>query len=53
MSDSASHFKNHVMKAFEGAMRVEHRFAVASSHWSNGTCERMIRKVVRALKAIL
>ena len=51
-SDTASHFKNHV-KTLEGALRVEHRFAVANSPWSKGTCERMMREVVRALKAIL
>ena len=50
VSDTASHFKNSVMKTLEGALRVEHRFAVANSPWSNGTCERMIREVVRALK---
>ena len=50
LSDTASHFKNRVMKTLEGALRVEHRFAVANSPWSNGTCERMIHEVVRALK---
>ena len=53
MNDTASHFKNHGMKTLERALRVEHRFAVANSPWSNGTCERMMREVVRALKAIL
>ena len=53
MSDPASHFKNRVVKTLEGVLRVGHRFAVANSPWSNGTCERMMREVVRALKAIL
>ena len=53
MSDTASHFKNGVIKTLEGVLRAEHRFAVATSPWSNGTCERMVRAVVRALKAIL
>ena len=53
MSDTALYFKNRVKKALEGALRVEHSFAIANSPWSNGTCERMIREVVRALKAIL
>ena len=53
VSATASYFKNRVMKALEGALRVEHRFAVANSPWSNGTCERMMREMVRALKAIL
>ena len=50
---TASHFKNPVMKTLVGALRVDHRFAVASLPWSNGTCERMMRDVVRASKAIL
>ena len=37
----------------QGALRVEHRFAVANSSWSNGTCERIVREVVRALQALL
>ena len=53
VSDIASHFKNGVMKMLEGALGVEHRFAVVNSLWSNGTCKRMMREVVRALKAIL
>ena len=53
VSDTASYFKNRVMKTLEGALRVEHRFTVANVTWSNGTCERMVREVVRALKAIL
>ena len=52
VSDAASHFKN-LVKTLEGALRVEHRFTVANLPWSNGTCERMMREVVRALKAIL
>ena len=42
-----------VMKTLQGALRVEHRFAVADSPWSNGPCERMMCEVVLALKAIL
>ena len=53
MSDTASRFKNRLMKTLKGALRVERRFAVANSSWSNGTRERMIRELVRALKAIL
>ena len=48
MSDIALHFKNRVIKTLEGALRVEHRFAVASSPRSNSTCERMMREVMRA-----
>ena len=55
VSDTASHFKNRVMKmkTLERALRMDHRFAVANSPWSNGTCERMMREVVRADEATL
>ena len=53
LSDTALQLKDRAMKTLEGALRVEHRFAVANSSWSNGTCERMMREVVRALKTIL
>ena len=53
MSDTASHFKNRVMKTLERALRAEHRLVVASSPSSNDTCDRIVREVVRALKAIL
>ena len=53
ISGTASYFNNRVMKTLEGELRVEHRFAVASSPWSNGTCECRIREVVHVLKAIL
>ena len=51
--DTGSYFNNRVMKMLEEALRVKHKFAVANSPWSNGTCERMMREVVRALKALL
>ena len=50
MSDTPSHLNNGVL---EWALRVEHRFTVANSPWSNGPCERMMREVVRAFMAIL
>ena len=53
MSDTAPHSKNLVVRTLEGALRVEHRFAVANSLLANGTCERMMHEVVCALKAIL
>ena len=53
MSDTASHFNTRSMKTPKGALRVEHRFAVANSPWSNGTCEWMMREVVRTLKSPL
>ena len=53
MSSTASHFKNRVMKTLEKMLWVELRVAVANRPWSNGICERLMREVVRALKAIL
>ena len=53
MSDTASHFINRVMKTLKRALRAEHKFAVANSPWSNGACERIMREVVHALKAML
>ena len=53
VSDTASHFKNHMMAELEKALGVERKFAVANSPWSNGTCERMMREVVRTLKALI
>ena len=53
MSETALHFKNRVMKTLAGALRVEHRFAMANSPWLEGICEWMMREVMRALKAIL
>ena len=53
VSDTASHFKNHLMAELEKSMGIARKFAVANSPWSNGTCERMMREVVRTLKAML
>ena len=53
VSDSASHFKNQMMAALEKSPGVDRRFSVANSPWSNGTCERMMREVVRTLKSMI
>ena len=53
VSDTATHFKNRVLAQLSDALRIEHRFAVAYTPWSNGACERMVKEVVRALKSIL
>ena len=53
VSDTATHFKNSVIAQLTDALKVDHRFAVAYTPWSNGSCERMVREVVRALKSIL
>ncbi|MEP0580138.1 MAG: reverse transcriptase domain-containing protein [Marinobacter sp.] len=53
VSDTATHFKNRVLALLSDALHIEHRFAVAYTPWSNGTCERMVKEVVRALRSIL
>ena len=53
VSDSATHFKNRVIAQLSDELKVDHRFDVAYTPWSNGTRERMVREVVRALKSIL
>ena len=35
-----------VIAQLSDALKVDHRFAVAYTPWSNGTCERMVREVV-------
>ena len=53
VSDTASHFKNRLMTEMEKSLGVDRKFAVANSPWSNGTCERMMREVVKTMKAML
>ena len=53
MSGTASHFKNQMMARLEKSLGVDRRFSVANSLWSNGACERMLREVVRTLKAMI
>ena len=53
MNDTATYFKNRVIAQLSDALKVDYRFAVAYTPWSYGTCELMVREVVRALKSIL
>ena len=41
------------MTALEKFLDVDRRFSVANSPWLNGTCERVMREVVRTLKAMI
>ena len=52
VSDTATLFKNAILTRLHEALRVDHQFAVAYSTWSNGTCERMVKEVVRSLRSI-
>lgn len=42
VSDTASPFQNHVMRALEKVLELERRFAVSNSPWSNGTSGKMM-----------
>ena len=53
VSYTATHFKNRVIAKLSDALKVDNRLAVAYTPWSNRTCERMVREVVRALKSVL
>ena len=53
VSDTATHFKNSILTRLREALGVDHQFAVACSPWSNGTCERMVKDVVRSLRSIV
>ena len=53
VSDNATHFRNRVVRKLENALGVEHRFSVVNSAWTNGTVERMMRKVIHGARAML
>ena len=52
VSDTVTLFKNAILTRLCEALRVDHQFVVAYSPWSNGTCERMVKEVVRSLRSI-
>ena len=53
VSDNAQHFKDRVLRKAAKKLRVEHRFSVAISAWTNGTVERMMREILRTAMAML
>ena len=53
LSDNTTRFRNRVMRKLAKALGVEHRLSVASSAWTNGTVERMMREVIHVAKAML
>ncbi|CAN0274200.1 unnamed protein product, partial [Scytosiphon promiscuus] len=53
VSDTATHFKNHLLAKFTTLLGVDHRFTVANSPWTNGTVENVMKEVLRVLKALL
>lgn len=53
ISATAFRLRNYVLATLRDALKVKHQFAVPYSPWTNGTCELMVRGVVRILKSIL
>ena len=53
MSDQGSHLKNKVMSSLAKKLRVDHKFSLPYSPWSNGTVEVVCRELIRATRAIL
>ena len=45
-SDTASHFKNEVLKSLARKLGIQHTFAVAYAPWSNGSVERLCRSTM-------
>ena len=41
------------MSALEKSLGIDRSFSIAKSLWSKGTCERMMRELVRTLKAMI
>lgn len=52
-SNNGTHFRNRVIRLAAAALRVQHRFGEANSAWTNGTVERRMQEVLKALKATL
>ena len=44
---------NAILTRLREALHIDHQFAVAYSPWSSGTCERMVKEVIRSLRSIL
>ncbi|CAN0593496.1 unnamed protein product, partial [Laminaria digitata] len=53
VSDTASHFKNQLLRKLADGLGVNPQFSVANSPWTNGTVESMMKEVQRILKALL
>ena len=53
VSDTASHFKNQLLRKLADGLGINHQFTVANSPWTNGTVESMMKEVKRMLKALL
>ena len=53
VSDTASHFKNKVLRKLADGLGVNHQFSVSNSPWTNGTVGSMMKEVQRVLKALL
>ena len=49
LSDNGSHFANEMLRELEEQLRVEHRFSVAYSPWTNGSAESVNNSKILSL----
>ena len=49
VSDTASHFKNQILRKLADGLGVNRQFTVANSPWTNGTLESMMKEVQRGI----
>ena len=52
VSDTATRLTNAILTRLRKALRVDHQSTVAHTPWSTGSCERMVKEVVRSICAI-
>lgn len=53
VTDQRSHFQNYVHEEMTRKFRSKKHFTTAYSAWSNGTVERVNRKILRSFKSLL
>jgi hypothetical protein len=52
VSDNGSHFANQLIKQMESSLKLQHRFSVKYSPWSNGSAEVQNRKLLRLFRSL-
>lgn len=53
VSETATHFKRHLLAKITTVLDVDRRFSAANSSWTNGTVENVMKETLRMLKALL
>jgi len=53
ITDNGSHFSNNLLRLLTSKLRMDHRFTVAYSPWTNGAAEVANRQILRILRPIL